>query len=48
MALFVDSDFASHKQNQRDSMDFKAFFREQDLCKGEFESRFIKSLRSIL
>lgn len=46
--VFMDSDFASHKQNQRDSMDFKAFVGEQDRCKGEFESRFTKSVGSVL
>lgn len=41
MALFMDSDFAPRKQNQKDSMDFKAFFGEQDRCKGEFYKVFI-------
>lgn len=48
MALFMDSDFASHKQNQRESMDFKAFVGEQDRCKGEFETRPTKYFRSVL
>lgn len=35
MALFMDSHFAPHKQNQGD---FKAFFGEQERCKGEFQT----------
>ncbi|XP_073337510.1 homeobox protein SEBOX [Pagrus major] len=35
MALFMDSDFSLLKQNQqRDAMDFKALFGEQDHCKA--------------
>lgn len=37
MALFMDSDFSLLRQNQqKDAMDFKALFEEQDNCKGEF------------
>ncbi|XP_069003365.1 homeobox protein SEBOX-like [Embiotoca jacksoni] len=36
MALFMDSDFSLLKQNQqKDLMDLKALFGEQELCKGE-------------
>lgn len=42
MALFVDSDFTPHKQNQSDVMDLKALLGEQEDCKGEFTSRFYK------
>lgn len=38
MDPFMDSDFSLHKQKQqqRDVMDFKASFGEQDHCNGEF------------
>uniref|UniRef100_A0A3B4W8V6 SEBOX homeobox n=2 Tax=Seriola lalandi dorsalis TaxID=1841481 RepID=A0A3B4W8V6_SERLL len=36
MALFMDSDFSPLKQNQqKDMMDFRALFGEQDHCKGD-------------
>lgn len=48
MALFMDSDFASHEQNHRDTMEFKAFVGEQDRCKGEFETPSTKYFRGVL
>lgn len=42
MALFMDSDFSLLKPNQqKDMVDFKVLFGEQDHCKGELNLKEI-------